>query len=934
MSGVRPNRNFSALQVGSLRYDRSSIPANGGMLVVDGQGKLTVASEVSVDKITTSSVIDTPKINAGIATLTTANISTLNASNITITGQTSFDQLVVSGDADICGALVVTDMTVRDELLTNSLEVTGTATFSDTVTINAGLNVDVNELVNVGKIFATEVKADFLDVSGLKVGNNIDVSGNFAVEQTSTFRGPVYFEENIDVSGASVFRSPVTFQNTLDVSGNAHFYDEVTFHNNVVIIGSITDADITDADFIRMDRGYITQLRVGDKDYDPFPTGVALDVSGGASVTGGATVAMGVVVSSGNIVIQSGGVSMAGAATVGNRLNVTGGGASVTGGATVAGGAVVSSGNVVIQDGGALIKYGLQIDNSGAIIADGITVTNGGATIVGGLIVYDNTSLKGNLDISGNMTVITRNKAIIRNPSTAGASSLPILSIDASGHEIMFVGNMSNEAYNKITKLGDKGIIFRDRDSTPASSGNLVIAPHSNSIGGIRITADSKVGINKQLPTVELDVSGAIQASGRITVGGGLVVTSGGASITGGATVSSGNINIVNGIVSTQRVALTQDGNSSTPAIYWANSVTSEFGNDTGFSHPADGQISVITNSSERMRVTPGGVTVSGDISTSGKVSTDSLELKNNGTLTNPAIYWTGNGGTDTGINHSDGQISIITNQNERLRVNDTTVSVFSNNVSSNNPSFVSNRGSNSVNILNYAASDDAYNSITQIGDNVLYSDMNHNFVVAKHNGAGLRITDTDVAVNGRLSIQQTGTAANPTIYNPNLGNSGIYFVGNNDIDAQVAVSVSGNNALRCTTTGVIMDKPFIVTPILSGKRYVSGNQTITFSLPNLTSGVYQLSATSVDLAGAYRTDRWAWRTTVYRMRVDNNAFNNYALARHLDVYESNTSFYISDTSNQAILVVSNHLGTASTYHLSIVYTGPANDLNIYTNNI
>jgi hypothetical protein len=236
---------------------------------------------------------------------------------------------------------------------------------------------------------------------------------------------------------------------------------------------------------------------------------------------------------------------------------------------------------------------------------------------------------------------------------------------------------MTGEAYNKITKRGDKGIIFRDRDSTTASSGNLVIAPHSDVIGGIRITADSKVSINKQVPTVELDVSGSIMASGSIDI-------TNGASIRGGMIVSTGNVNVQNGNVFAQRIGITTNGTNLAPSLYWSNEA-SETDADTGFYHPTDGQISVITNKAEIMNITQNGVTVTGALNISEIVKSTHLELTQKGTNSLPAIYWsngstTGEIGTDTGISHpGDGEISVISNGTERMRVTQNGVSVNGN---------------------------------------------------------------------------------------------------------------------------------------------------------------------------------------------------------------------------------------------------------------
>jgi microcystin-dependent protein len=897
MSGVRPNRSIGALQVGLLRYDRNTIPANGGMAVVDGQGQITVASEVSIDKITASSVVNTPVINAGTATLTTANISTLNASNITITGATSFEQISVSGNADISGALDVSSATVRGALLTDTLEVNGISLFTDGVTIDGPLTVDVNELVTVGKIIATEIAATKMDVSGLKVGNNVDISGNFTAEETATFRGPVTFQETIDVSGAADFRS------------------EVTFHNNIIIVGSITDADITDADFIRMDRGFMTNLRVGDKTMGPFASGIVLDVSGGAQVRGGVTV------TSGSLVVQGGGVSMGGAATVGNRLNVTGGGASIAGGVTVASGVTVTSGSLVVQGGGVSMSGAATVGNllnvvaggasiaGGVTVASGVTVTSGslvvqsggvsmsGAATVGNLLnvvaggasIAGGATIVGDMDISGGLTVVTNKKATIRNPSTTGPTSTPILNLDASGHEIMFIGNMSGGAYNSLAKAGDKGIIFRDRTSTPASSGNLVIAPHSNSIGGIRITADSKVGVNKQLPDVELDVNGAIQASGTLTVGGGATVTGTAIFRDGNVGISStvspgvslqvdvGSRNALSGIAARSIDVNTIIGAySDIDGNNYGSIQTTKGGAITGAAtpgttvwgvqiQPLGGPTEIGINKKQRIIVSPTGTytkTDSGmamfsanDITNNPIISVidanvnrvdinGSLKLlRNGGTGGNgdpPAIYWGNDGLPNTGINHpADDQISVITGGSTQMHV--TTAGVTVAGIAKANRIEVGNNGTSTAASIYWSNSGDNDTGINHPADGQIELVANTEQM--------LHTTTAGVTINKFLSVKSAAGPSNNSVLGlSSAGGNYVDILTNAPLDAYNGLTEAGDKMLLFSNgsagTGNMVIGPW-TTGADAGLRITPSGVTVGGNL-NVTGSMFGVGSSPI----------------------------------------------------------------------------------------
>ena len=81
--------------------------------------------------------------------------------------------------------------------------------------------------------------------------------------------------------------------------------------------------------------------------------------------------------------------------------------------------------------------------------------------------------------------------------------------------------SMYNGDYNPITQTGDQAIIFSGQATTTSVSSNLVIAPHSNTKGGIRITSNGIVGVNTSSPNsaCKLDVDGGVAVGSRMHLG-------------------------------------------------------------------------------------------------------------------------------------------------------------------------------------------------------------------------------------------------------------------------------------------------------------------------------------------------------------------------------------------------------------------------------
>ncbi len=114
--------------------------------------------------------------------------------------------------------------------------------------------------------------------------------------------------------------------------------------------------------------------------------------------------------------------------------------------------------------------------------------------------------------------------------TTTPHEKMDVTGADANGVVAIFHNGIPNGAYGAnnvfitagvpdqgnwsyLTQKGDNGIFWSDQPGFNNTSG-FVIAPHSQSFGGIRIGGNGNVGIANAAPTAALDVNGTINASG------------------------------------------------------------------------------------------------------------------------------------------------------------------------------------------------------------------------------------------------------------------------------------------------------------------------------------------------------------------------------------------------------------------------------------
>ena len=142
----------------------------------------------------------------------------------------------------------------------------------------------------------------------------------------------------------------------------------------------------------------------------------------------------------------------------------------------------------------------------------------------------------------------------------------PELKISGSSGHISTYVSLDTGNYNPIVLDQDKAIIFTEGTT---ETGNLVIAPHSSSVGGVRITSSGNVGIKKASPSTALDVNGTVTATafaGPLT-----------GNVTGNVTGSSGSCT---GNSATATTAASCSGNSATATLATKASTLSNGGSN------------------------------------------------------------------------------------------------------------------------------------------------------------------------------------------------------------------------------------------------------------------------------------------------------------------------------------------------------------------
>jgi cytoskeletal protein CcmA (bactofilin family) len=388
----------------------------------------------------------------------TANVGTLNAGTISLSGITVFQDLVVSGSSFLGQGggdnVVVSGSIYNDALTEKRLVVAGTngllTNYSGLTFDNGNLNLSgALEVTNIQGTGSLYLKPDLNDSRLFEIYNSAGPSGytdihlvgnadlNFFGDDTNYLK-----IDNYAQTATLVGVNGVIISSSLQVTGS--IYNDQLTDNRVLVAGP--NGLVGDSQYLTYDE---VTLRAGAFEVDIMSGDTRMSgsllVKGGATVTGSfnlsgsANVAgpldvKGDTTLTGSLIVKSG-------TTVTGSLDVTGslgvsGSAQFSSTINVDGVATVSSS--VVEDltqnrivgvgaGGALVDYSgltyngtvlqigggqFEVDNadgdirtSGSLTANGFT-SNGDLTVNGVLTVTGNTQLGANLYVSGNLEVL------------------------------------------------------------------------------------------------------------------------------------------------------------------------------------------------------------------------------------------------------------------------------------------------------------------------------------------------------------------------------------------------------------------------------------------------------------------------------------------------------------------------------------------------
>jgi len=114
---------------------------------------------------------------------------------------------------------------------------------------------------------------------------------------------------------------------------------------------------------------------------------------------------------------------------------------------------------------------------------------------------------------TGNVGINENNPQYKLHIEETGVNSGAIFATDGTSW-LRVVPNLGAGGFNGLSLAGDIGLIFSiDGDPSPAHATNgLLIAPHHNVAGGIKIMEDGDVGIGNNAPSAKLHVQGIIKS--------------------------------------------------------------------------------------------------------------------------------------------------------------------------------------------------------------------------------------------------------------------------------------------------------------------------------------------------------------------------------------------------------------------------------------
>ena len=596
---------------GTMTISSGSITDSGGAIDFDNEN-LTTVGTVSAEQLTTTddlTVTDVANID-GTMTISSGSITdsggTINFSNENLTTTGTVTANSFSGDGSAltgvpAGSLASDNLTQGDAAVTlstssgavNITPASGSAIVLDgTINVDAGIVTGVTSITTQTQLASTSVQTPLIEYTDGDDAMTIANGGGVTFAQAATLPtgttagnltlangsitdsgGSISFgDENVSTTGTfasgaqtvtgNMTASGIVSAEQLTTTDDLTVTDVATIDGTVTISsGSITDSG-----------GAISFGNENISTTGTLSSGAA--TLGTGSTVGNLTLANGSITDSGGAIsfgnenISTTGTLSSGAATLGTgstvgNLTLANGSITDSGGAIDFGNENLStSGNMTVTSSvqTTTIDYtdgtlALTVASDGTITSSGNVVATGDLTVSGNDIKDNGGSAAITFDGSSNITTggtLTTTGAISSggavNPSSANAAALGSASAEWSD---VFVADgavisLGDDQDVTLTHVHNDGIILNTDNQFQFRDSDLKI--YSSADGQLDIDANTEV----EITATTLDINGALDASGDVTVGtslrtGTIDFTDGTLALTvasNGALTTSGNLTV------------------------------------------------------------------------------------------------------------------------------------------------------------------------------------------------------------------------------------------------------------------------------------------------------------------------------------------------------------------------------------------------------
>lgn len=695
-------------------WNANAVPANGGVVIIDGAGggnanpnvnaatNNVASTAISGGTVTVGSIL-----NSGTVTVSTGGTLTINAGGEVRGSSTPTDTaLTVSGGTLTNNGTITGTLAVSSGTATNAGVVTGAITVSGgTLDLNAGSNIDDTEALTVnGGTLNVNLVESVGTLSGTGGTISVVAPATLTVVQAAngSFAGSMTGNGLFIKEGASTLTltGDSTHTGSLDVNAGTLAFTGSGATDK-------TDIDVATAGTLSSDGGaFATGADLGLAGNGALVltgaesiAGLSTSATSTATLTGVTTILTlnsvgsaldGVIDGTGGVTVAGATATMTAANTYTGATSVTGGTLNITGTGSVASTAVSTSGGTLNTDADALAAGAtVTVSSAGtftsagtdsftAITQSGGTVNGSGVLTLSGAFQQSGGTTGGTVDINA-ATFTQSDGATIAAGTTVTSSGTQSLqggtiagaldgagAITAASGTTGITGTVTNAASLTVSggavNLTGTGSVDTSTNAVNVSSGILStdgdgIADGEtvtvSGFGTLTVTGADTVAVLTQTGGT-INGSASLTSSGAFTQSGAITTTGGTVDINAATFTQSGGATIAAGTSVTSSGAQALQGGTIAGTLDGAGAVTVSTGitNLTGA-----GAITVATSI---------GINAGGTLTSDGNGITDTATVSNSGTFTITGAETigglTGAGTTNlTGANLTTGNASINT---------------------------------------------------------------------------------------------------------------------------------------------------------------------------------------------------------------------------------------------------------------------------------